>query len=131
MANPITYLTTKAEHDAAVSVAVHTPTVIYLCNSPLPVCKAFTPKYETLAAKYAAEDAAAEPAMASGGRSKSIKFCMMELSSETSPMFKFAPNQLPVLVLMVRTNWAKTIMGADAKELEAGIQELMGEAWRG
>lgn len=121
MARHISYLTTKAEHDAAVSAAIKTPTVIYLCNSPLPVCKAFTPKYEDLAAKHAT---AAET-------ESSINFCVMELSSETSPMFKFAPNQLPVLVLMVKETWARTIMGANSTELEMGIEEMMKEARRG
>lgn len=114
MAN-ITYLNNKPEHDAAVSAADKTPTVIYLSNSPLPVCKAFTPKYEDLAAKYAE-------------RNVDINFCLMELSSETSPMFKFAPNQLPVLVLMVKGMWCRTIMGANVRELEAGIEELLKEA---
>ncbi|KAK4543509.1 hypothetical protein LTR36_005403 [Oleoguttula mirabilis] len=128
MANHITHLTTKTEHDAAVSAATQTPTVIYLSNSPLPACKAFTPRYEALAAKYNDD---AEAARSGNGNDNGINFCMMELSSETSPMFKFAPNQLPVLVFMVTETWCRTIMGANAKELETGIGEMMKEARRG
>ena len=105
------HLTNKREHDTAVAAAEMQPTVIYLCNSPLPACKTFTPRYIELAAKY-----------------QNIQFCIMELTSETSFMFKFAPNQLPVLVLMVKKTWCRTMMGANVKELEAGLGDLLNEA---
>ena len=112
MANLI-HLTNRREHDAAVTAAETTPTVIYLSNSPLPACKTFTPKYSELASKY-----------------KTVQFCIMELSSETSPMFKFAPNQLPVLVFVVKKTWCRTIMAANVRELEAGLGDLLDEAER-
>ena len=112
MANLIN-LTDRPSHDAAVTAAEETPTVIYLCNSPLPACKTFTPKYSELATKY-----------------QDVQFCIMELTSETSPMFKFAPNQLPVLVFLVKKTWCRTRMGADVKGLEAGLVELLNEAKR-
>ena len=110
MANLIN-LTDRPSHDAAVTAAEETPTVIYLCNSPLPDCKTFTPKFESLAAKY-----------------QDVQFCILELTSETSPMFKFAPNQLPVLVFVVKKTWCRTIMGANVRDLEAGIADLLNEA---
>lgn len=39
----------KTTNDTIVAEAAQTPTVIYVCNSSLPVCKTFTPQYESLA----------------------------------------------------------------------------------
>jgi len=109
----ILQITNKQEHDNAVSQSKQTPTVIYVSNSNLPTCRKFTPKYEELAQKY-----------------PSIWFCQMELQTETSMLFKFSPNQLPVTVLMVRDAWCKTVMGDDVRGLEAALEELVREAER-
>ncbi|KXT09197.1 hypothetical protein AC579_424 [Pseudocercospora musae] len=107
----------RAEHDHIVAASKTTPTVIHVSNSALPVCKAFSPKYAQLAQKYEQDG---------------IKFAEMDFTSETSYMFKFSPNQLPVTVCVVRegmnTSWAKTVMGANVNELEMAIDLLKKEA---
>lgn len=101
----------RAEHDAAVTKADDgTPTVLFVCNSSTPPCKAFVPKYAEMAAKYA---------------DRGVKFYRMEFNSETSYLFKFSPNQLPVLTVMINGRWARTVMGGDAKGLESAIGELL------
>jgi thiol-disulfide isomerase/thioredoxin len=97
------------------------PTVTYVSNSVLPACKTFTPKYENLVSHY--------------GSKYDITFGQIDYTSDTSMLFKFSPNQLPVLALMCRESekgsgnmWAKTIMGADLKALESGIAEMLEKA---
>ena len=106
----------QPSHDAVVAESKYTPTVIYVSNSSLPLCRDFTPKYEALATKHT---------------SQGVKFCQLEFTNKTSCMFKFAPNQLPVTVLVCETVWCKTIMGANINELEAGITQLLDEAKKG
>lgn len=82
----------------------------------------FTPQYEDLASWYTPENAP-----------DAIELAQMEITSETSSLLKFALNQLPVLVFMCTESqskklWCKTIMGADLRELEAGVGELVGRA---
>lgn len=108
---PLHQITNKKEHDDAVSQSLHTPTVIYVSNSNVPVCKSFTPRIEDMAERYS-----------------SIRFYQMELQSETSMLFKFSPNQLPVTVLMVGDRWCRTVMGDDLRELEGALGELGREA---
>jgi hypothetical protein len=55
----------------------------------------------------------------------------MEFNTNTSMLFKFSPNQLPVTVLMVRDAWCKTIMGPDMPALESALQTLIEEARKG
>jgi thiol-disulfide isomerase/thioredoxin len=97
------------------------PTVTYVSSSVLPACKAFTPKYEDLAFQYTVK--------------YDITFGQIDYTSDTSMLFKFSPNQLPVLTFMCRENekgsgnmWAKTVMGADLKALESGIEEMLDKA---
>lgn len=110
----------RAEHDSIVSSSRTTPTVIHVSNSALPICKAFSPRFAQLAEKYEQDG---------------LTFAEMDFTSETSYMFKFSPNQLPVTVLIVReglnTAWAKTVMGPELKELEAAIEMLKEEAVKG
>ena len=114
MASQTTYISNKEEHDKVVAESATTPTIIYLSNYVLPICKDFTPKYEALAKRYRSE------------RSEtSIRFTQMETTPETSPMFKFAPNQLPVVILLSEGRWCRTLMSPTIKELEAGIGELL------
>ncbi|KUJ12818.1 uncharacterized protein LY89DRAFT_737726 [Mollisia scopiformis] len=74
-----------------------------------------TPSYEDLASRY-----------------RNIAFAQMDYGPETSMLFKFAPNQLPMLKLMYRDKnggmWARTVMGADLRELKAGIDEMLEKA---
>ncbi|KAL2062970.1 hypothetical protein VTL71DRAFT_6042 [Oculimacula yallundae] len=121
--SPIHQLTNQKTHSEFSSTAESTgnPTVLYVSNCHLPACKTFTPKYTQLADRYVEQ----------------ITFAQMELTAETSMLFKFAPNQLPVLTLMCRQSerkggmmWAKTVMGADMAELERGIEEMLGRAGR-
>ena len=110
----------RAEHDQIVAASKTTPTVIHVSNSALPVCKAFSPQYAQMAQKHEQDG---------------IKFAEMDFTSETSYMFKFSPNQLPVTVCIVRegmnTSWAKTVMGTNMNELEMAIDLLKKESVKG
>lgn len=108
-------ITDKQEHDAAVEQSKQTPTVIYVSNSNLPICKAFTPQYQDLANKYDKHDS-------------DVRFYQMEFQTKTSMLFKFSPNQLPVTVLMVHDAWCKTVMADNLAALEAALEELVQEA---
>lgn len=65
---------------------------------------------------------------------RGVEFAQMEISSETSSLFKFSPNQLPVLVFMCREHggtgdmWCKTVMGADLEGLRGGVSEMVNRA---
>lgn len=121
--SPIIQITNAASHSSFNEKAQSQgkPSIIYVSNSVLPACKTFTPKYESLASRYSAE--------------YDITFAQIEYAPDTSMLFKFAPNQLPVLTLMCRESekgsgnmWAKTVMGADLKALESGIEEMLDRA---
>ena len=118
MSSNIDQIPNRAVHDAIVAESEQTPTVIYVSNSALPVCKTFTPKYETLANNCSRGNET----------TRSIRFCQLNFTSETSMMFKFSPNQLPVVVLMCNGTWCKTLMSPSLKELESGIEELAEKA---
>ncbi|KAK4507373.1 hypothetical protein PRZ48_001108 [Zasmidium cellare] len=103
----------RATHDEVISQSKEHPTVINVSNSSLPICKKFTPEYASLAERWQ-----------SGG----IKFFELDFNNETSMLFKFSPNQLPVTVLMVGDRWCKTVMGANMKNLEDTLSQLSKEA---
>ncbi|KAK3070518.1 hypothetical protein LTR53_010312 [Teratosphaeriaceae sp. CCFEE 6253] len=109
-AGGITHITNRDEHDVAVAQSETTPTVIYLSNSATPVCKAFTKGFERTAESHA---------------SSGIQFCQLEFNNETSMLFKFAPNQLPVVAFMCRGPWCRSVVGATQKDLDAGIKQLL------
>lgn len=116
-ASPITQITDRESNDKIVAAAEASiqPTVFYVSNSALAACRTFTPKYEALAARYPA-----------------VAFTQMDFMTSTSMLFKFAPNQLPVLTLMTKeasgSMWCSTIMGANVQQLEKGIDEMLERA---
>jgi len=119
----IIQITSAASYSTFTNSAESTgkPTVTYVFNSVLPACKVFTPKYENLASHCSSK--------------YDIIFGQIDYTSDTSMLFKFSPNQLPVLTLVCRESergsgnmWAKTVMGADLKALESGIEELLDRA---
>ncbi|SMR53717.1 unnamed protein product [Zymoseptoria tritici ST99CH_1A5] len=116
MTSHIVQITDRAEHDQVVEASKQTPTVIYVSNSSLPVCREHSPKYEELA---------------KGKLGSGVRFAQMEFNTDTSMLFKFAPNQLPVTVLMVRDAWCKTVMGPDMRGLEEALEMLVQEAKKG
>lgn len=115
MPSTLTQITNQATHDKIVDESAQTPTVIYVSNSALPICKSFTPKYEALQDKY------------NGGNNgqMSVRFCQLEISSETSAMFKFSPNQLPVIVLCSRGPWSRTLMSPSVAKLEEAVEDML------
>ena len=127
MAAKITQIPNKQVHDTMVAESEGTPTVIYVSNSSLPACKAFTPKYEALADEH---DRNVSSEYADIPAERSIRFCQLDFSNETSMMFKFSPNQLPVVVLISEGCWCRTLMSPSVKELESGIGELLKKAGR-
>ena len=85
------------------------------------MCKELTPKYRELASQYKNESSEV-----------SIRFAEMDSTPETSPMFKFAPTQLPVVLLISEGKWAKTLNVPSIGEIEKGIKELLEKTggWR-
>jgi thioredoxin-like negative regulator of GroEL len=112
----VVQITDRPEHDRVVEESKKTPTVIYVSNSSLPTCRAYTPQYEELAKRR---------------QDTGVRFAQMEFNTNTSMLFKFSPNQLPVTVLMVRDAWCKTVMGPDMKGLESALETLIEEAKKG
>ncbi|KAK4948281.1 hypothetical protein LTR10_012815 [Elasticomyces elasticus] len=108
----ITHISTPAEHDVVVSEAESQPTIICLVNSVTPVCKAFIKRFEETAARQTASG---------------VRFCLMEFNNQTSMMFKFAINQLPVVVFMCAGPWSRSVVGATQRDLEVGIEGLLDE----
>lgn len=116
MAFPVFQINDRSTHDEVVSQSKEQPTVINVSNSSLPICKKFTPEYSSLAEKWQPKGP------------KGIRFCQLDFNHETSMLFKFSPNQLPVTVLMVGDRWCKTVMGANMKRLEDALGELLKES---
>lgn len=112
----VTLITNPAEHDAVVAKSEDKPTVLSLCNSVTPTCKTFAHQFEEIATRYG---------------DSGISFCQMEFNNETSMMFKFAINQLPVVVFMCRGPWARSVVGATQRDVEAGIKGLLEQMGRG
>ena len=106
-------ITNEASLDAATAKAINTPTLLYIYNSSLPIYKNFTPTFEEITSK-AGNDA--------------IAIYYMDYSDTTSSLMKFAPNQMPVLVVMYGENWCRTIIGGDRKALERLLGELREKA---
>lgn len=115
MSSAVIQIPDKPTHDNIVAESEHNPSIIYVCNSALPICKDFTPQYEKLAEKHGKGD----------GAERLLRFCQLDFSTETSMMFKFSPNQLPVLVLISEGHWARTLMSPTIQELESGVAELL------
>lgn len=89
------------------------PTVLHVHNSAVPRCQSFLAVYERFATANASKDGIA------------IQYAKMDYTSETSAMFKFAPNQLPVTVVMVGRGWARTVTGADIGGIGARVAEVV------
>lgn len=115
MSTTITQIPDKPAHDRIIAEAVSTPTVLYLSSSVLPACQRFTPEYEQIAQKNEVEGPA-------------VRFCQMEYSNQTSPMFKFAQAQLPVVIFVYTDRWCQTLLSPTVKKFEAGLGELKAKA---
>lgn len=113
MAANVFQINDRAMHDEVVAQSKEQPTVINVSNSSLPICREFTADYTGLAERW---------------QSKGMRFCQLDFNHETSMLFKFSPNQLPVTVLMVGDRWCKTVMGANPKVLEDALGELLKES---
>jgi hypothetical protein len=104
-----TEITDKASLDELTEHCKSQPSFLFITNSSLPVHKTFQLIFEDVANDSSNED---------------IHFCLMDYSDTTSPLMKFAPNQLPVLIVMHGESWCRTVMGADRKRMQALLQEL-------
>lgn len=114
---PLHTLTDKDSHDRLVKecTAHDIPTIIHVYNSSIPRCQSFLSTLESWATTY------------SSHQSDKMQFAKMDYTSETSFMFKFAPNQLPITVLMVGQGWARTATGTDIREVEKLAGEMLEE----
>jgi thiol-disulfide isomerase/thioredoxin len=117
----ITQIPDKRTHDNIVAESASIPTIIYVSNSSLPHCKAFTPQYEALANRLQEE-------RKTNCSKRNVRFCELGFATETAAMFKFSPNQLPVIVLMCNDrdgkNWARTMMSPRIRELELAVEDM-------
>jgi thioredoxin-like negative regulator of GroEL len=120
MASAVTDIPNKEIHDKLMAESTDTPTVMYIYNSALPLCKTLTPQYHDLASRYQKQ------------QDVSIRFTEMDSTPETTPMFKFASSQLPVVLLISEGKWAKTINVPTIGEVEKGVKELLDKTggWR-
>ncbi|KAJ4989081.1 hypothetical protein SVAN01_05343 [Stagonosporopsis vannaccii] len=110
-------ITTKAAHDHLVAQCTksNSPTILHVYNSSVPRCQSFITKFEIWAR---------DRSFCSGER---IQYARMDYTSETSCLFKFAPNQLPITVMMVGPGWARTVTGTDMERVESLAEEMMQE----
>lgn len=115
--HPFQEITNRATHDQLVAQCTkhNKPTILHVYNSCIPRCEAFLVEVESWASNSA---------LPSGER---IQYAKMDYTSETSYMFKFAPNQLPITVLMVGSGWARTVTGTDIEGIESLAGEMMEE----
>lgn len=115
MDSSIAQVPDKPTHDRIIHESIERPTVLYLSSSVLPACKAFTPEYERLAGS-------------SQTQGSGIRFCQIEYSNQTSPLFKFSQAQLPVVIFTCADRYCKTLLSPKVKEVEAGLDELKTKA---
>lgn len=113
-------ITNKDSHDQLVKECTshNKPTVLHVFNSSIPRCQTSLSTFESWAATSSPE------------HDDKIQFAKMNYTSETSFMFKFAPNQLPITVLMVGQGWARTVTGTDIREVARVAGEMMDEHGR-
>lgn len=126
MSSKVYQITNKPALQRVEAESSSVPTIIYVSNSALPTCRAFTPEYEKLAEKYSNGN------KSGGGDEKSIRFTQIEFASETSALFKFSPNQLPVVTFLCKGPWSKTLMSPSVQQMDEGIKEMLQKAgkWR-
>ena len=118
MSSQIYQITNKPALQKVEAESSSVPTIIYVSNSALPICRDFTPKYEELAQKYSKDN----------GDEKSIRFTQIEFATETSALFKFSPNQLPVVTFLCKGPWSKTLMSPSVQQMEQSIEEMLQKA---
>lgn len=104
----------KDTHDQLVKRCTNNniPTILHVYNSAVPRCQAFLTKLESWATSSSYPD-------------QKIQYAKMDYTSKTSFMFKFAPNQLPITVLMVGPGWARTVTGAELEQIEGLVGDMM------
>lgn len=115
--HPFHTITNRDTHDQLVAKCTkhNVATILHVYNSAIPRCQSFLTKFES----WAKND--------SSYSGEQIQYAKMDYTSETSFMFKFAPNQLPITVLMVGQGWARTVTGTDLEGIESSTEEMMGE----
>lgn len=108
-------ITNKDSHDILIGQCnrYNIPTVLHVYNSSVPRCQTFLAVFEAFANKNLDKD---------GVR---IQYAKMDYTPETSFMFKFAPNQLPITVVMFGLKWARTVMGPEMGEIERTVEEMV------
>ena len=103
----------REEHDSIVSrenQQRNIPIVIYVTSST-PASRALTPSIIALSKKQEFVDAG-------------VQWYEMELTSETSPMIKFGPQNCPI-VFLFRGMWCETLLGIrGAEEVEKKVRDM-------
>lgn len=113
----IRIVSNKDSHDQLVKECTsrNIPTILHVYNSSIPSCQAFLLTFESWVKT------------SSSHNDYKIQVGKMDYTSETSFMFKFAPNQLPITVFMVGQGWARTVTGTDIRDVEKVTEGMMGE----
>ena len=104
----------REEHDSIVSrenQERNIPVVIYVTSST-PASRALTPSIIALSKKQEFVEAG-------------VQWYEMELTSETSPMIKFGPQNCPI-VFLFRGTWCETLLGVRGSEdVEKKAREMV------
>ncbi|KAF3039486.1 hypothetical protein E8E12_001795 [Didymella heteroderae] len=110
-------ITNRNSHDILVGQCnrYNIPTVLHVYNSSVPRCQSFLTVFEEFAKRHDPVD------------ETSIQYAKMDYTPETSFMFKFAPNQLPITVAMFGGKWARTVTGPEIGEIESMVTEMVKE----
>lgn len=74
-----------------------------------PICRDAAPKIEQLAKDYDGK----------------VRFYVMEMTTETTPMLKFGVQNTPVFVIMDGKGKSETLLGADMEGLERKLDALV------
>jgi hypothetical protein len=110
-------ITNKDSYDLLVNQCnrYNIPTALHVYNSSVPSCQSFLSEFESFAKHH---DLVKEVR---------IQYAKMDYTPETSFMFKFAPNQLPITVVMFGQRWARTVTGPRIGEIERLVMEVVRE----
>jgi hypothetical protein len=110
-------ITNKDSHDILIGQCnrYNIPTVLHVYNSSIPQCQSFLAVFESYASKHSAKEGVP------------IQYAKMDYTPETSFMFKFAPNQLPITVIMYGWKWARTVTGPEIGEIDKVVGEMVRE----
>lgn len=113
-------MTDKSSHDLLINQRTECDisTILHVYKSSVPRCRSFLSKLELWAKSNSSYN---------GDQAQHAK---MDYTPGRSFVFLFAPNQLPITVLMVGQRWARTVAGTEVGEIERLVRKMMEEYHR-